>query len=217
MKEHAISFNGEMVRATLDGRKTQTRLVMPGEFSYCRMSGDNEPCWVWWPKGGKKTATCPPLPVERWSEHCPYGIPGDRLWIKEAWATEHRYDDRYPREITENPVAPHLHYAATEELGGLMKRPAISMPRWASRITLEIVSVRIERVREISDLDIAAEGLNVQFHEEQCATASIHLPKKTSYSTARGCFALLWDSINRKRKFKWNESPWVWVIEFKRV
>jgi len=201
-----------MVRATLDGRKTQIRIAMPGEFSYCRMSGDNEPCWVWWPKGVKKTASHPPLPVERWPEHCPYGVPGDKLYVKEAWATEHRFDDRYPREIAESS-APHLHYAATEELGGLMRRPPISMPRWASRIILEIVSIRVQRIQEISDSDIAAEGLDVLFHEGQCATAVVHLPNKTSYSTARGCYCTFWD-FYAKRDHKWKENPWTWVIEF---
>lgn len=171
MKEIPILFNGEMVRAILDGRKTQTRRVV------------------------KQRGDCSGS-----MEQCPYGQPGDRLWVRETWACSHLYDQFPPRLI---PLDARFAYAATEHIGGLIKRPSIHMPRWASRITLEIESVRVERVQEITRGDAMEEGC--PFSNMQAGPNPKHW------------FRDLWDSINGPRGFGWDVNPFVWAITFRRV
>lgn len=185
MKERPILFSGEMVRAILDGRKTQTRRVIK------------------------------PQPPESVSEgyttyFCPYGIPGDRLWVRETFAPRLDVDP-----ITE--LARARHYAMYKADGGDPHDPmhwhpydkwipSIFMPRWASRITLEITNVRVERVQDISVSECRAEGIpQASFSSQTDRDAQVH-----------GEFMQLWDSINAKRGYSWESNPWVWVIEFKR-
>jgi hypothetical protein len=127
----------------------------------------------------------------RWT--CPYGRPGDRLWVRETWSQLYPYESRRVayRADRETVVAP-----------GVLPwwRPSIHMPRWASRLTLEITKVRVERLKEITVKDIAAEGIQegvgVFAYED---------------------FRKLWDSLNAKRGFGWDANPWVWVVEFRLV
>lgn len=146
---------------------------------------------------------------------CPYGQAGDLLRVKETWATENRYNHLKPSEI---PQTAKIYYLANIDYNpfemGIM-RPSIFMPRRASRITLEITEVRAERLQEISNKDVRAEGI----------TASGVIPVKTAMlitgtdnlndlqrELGRAEFASLWDSLNAKRGYGWETNPWVWPI-----
>lgn len=171
-KERPILFSGEMVRAILDGRKTQTRRVMKHQ-------------------NGAHLAF----------QKCPHGNPGDCLWVRESFRLSvpaHEGQTGYPiyrANFKDDPIL------------GIWK-PSIHMPRWASRITLEITGVRVERVRDISEEDAKAEG----WPRDQELFPTVN----TSYK-ANLWFERLWDSINAERGFGWDVNPWVWVLEFKRV
>jgi hypothetical protein len=207
--EHPILFQADMVRAILNCRKTMTRRVIKPQ-PVMMDSG------AWFPSsnpGDSKNRTGlhyaneyhlrKGLPID----FSPYGQPGDRLWVRETHVFE-RYEDE--------PYWLYLHYRATDRTPDLdyeddedgdpkcKWRPSIFMPRWASRITLEIVSIRAERVQEISEEDANLEGVDF-------------IPSAPAATNHRTSFAGLWDSINAKRGFGWDVNPWVWVIEFKRV
>lgn len=193
-KERPILFSGEMVRAILDGRKTQTRrIVKPQPPSHVReiRVGMFEPVVI------RKGMEEPGTPVFGFADEergwkCKYGKPGDRLWVRETWFC-----------ITGEPGPISCNYKADfgeHRFAGFWK-PSIHMPRWASRITLEITGVRVERLNDISEEDAIAEGC-------QCSGVPSSL-------TNRGAYAKLWESINGKGS--WSLNPWVWVVEFKRV
>ena len=163
MKERPIIFSGPSVRAILDGRKTQTRRIVKA------------------PKG--MSAEFAGVDFA-----CPYGCPGDRLWVRET----HSFYDRECRK-------PYYQADIDDwEPGGW--RSPIFMPRWASRITLEITDVRVQRVQEITEAEAKAEGVH-------CAVNGSN----------RLAFATLWDSVNAKRGFSWADNLWVWAITFWRV
>lgn len=149
---------------------------------------------------------------------CPYGKPGDRLWVRETWATIKEYDELSPSKITLYDRPPMLAYAewtgaAREAQWRGRWRPSIHMPRWASRLTLEITEVRVERVQEISESDALAEGIdNTWKHASWLDDSGIWQPH-----TPITWFAGLWDSINLKRGYGWDSNPWVRCITFKRV
>ncbi|SQJ22228.1 Uncharacterised protein [Serratia rubidaea] len=196
MKERPIIFNSEMVRAILDGRKTQTRRVVT-----------------------KSSASILSLlehyPHKNYSLHCSLGQPGDRLWVRETWMPDAPRDgtwgdvEFYGCKGSPLSMIP-LRYRTPEhciyragwdghEMVGWT--PSIHMPRWASRITLEITAVRVERLNDISDVDATAEG---------CSTTDMK-----SGDCLADVFARLWSSIYGTDS--WGANPWVWVIEFKRV
>ena len=171
MKERPILFSGPMVRAILDGRKTMTRRV---------------------------------IKAPRWSTpdkalvdfECPYGWIGDRLWVRETWA-------KLTPAWSENPVE--VRYRADfvpAEFAEMVRwKSSRFMPRWASRITLEITGVRVERVQDITPDDCRAEGM----------------PHDNNDAGVRYCFGQLWNTINSARGFGWDVNPWVWVVSFKRL
>lgn len=190
MKERPILFNAAMVRAILDGRKTQTRRVVKHH-----PSDDGNMCLVdhgdgWWPYRSDDSES----PVVNGGDEipysCPYGQPGDRLWVRETWAKVS--GDR------EEPDA--IAYRADSENQAEVWTPSIHMPRWASRITLEVVSVRVERLQDISRGDAMAEG---------CP-----FPNMAEGDDPRKWYADLWEQINGPGS--WAENPWVWVVEFRR-
>lgn len=188
MTERGMIFNGEMVRAILDGRKTQTRRIMaPQPADDIERGIFPNPEAIGWKsslrhKHGSTTA-----------HFCPYGKPGDRIWVRETWA---RYNiDQNSHDIAYRATTPE----DWPEDGRW--RPSIHMPRWASRILLEITNVRVERLKSISDSDAIREG---------CSTADMK-----SGDCVADVFARLWASIYGAES--WNANPWVWVIEFKRV
>jgi hypothetical protein len=188
MREYPILFSGPMVRAILEGRKTQTRRVVKFPLIDRNYMG-NEVAW------------CETNAMLREGHHelCPYGASGDRLLVRETWRC------RGGREYEYQHHQPSIVYKADAEAVDFLQaewRPSIYMPRWASRITLEIVSVKVERVAEISPRDAISEGFPV---------VSNGLESQIEW------FRSLWDSINSKRGFGWDKNPWVWVVEFKRL
>ncbi len=203
MKERPILFSAPMVRALLAGTKTQTRRIFKPE----RMTWDaNGRYTTHAMRGGELSITgSGPFEPSSWLHYCPYGQPGgDRLYVRETWAAPHAYDHLPPRLI---PQDARIHYAATEDRGGLLWRPSIHMPRWASRITLEVTGVRVERLQDISAADARAEGCPDK-PVDGAEQASIDLLAKLWYHD-------LWEQINGLDS--WAANPWVWVVEFKRV
>jgi hypothetical protein len=200
-----------MVRAILEGRKTQTRRIVKTQPCAARgylFNGNSL---------GRLGL------IANTEIKCPYGVAGDRLWVKETFGFSHQDDDINQKERVVYYRAGHPHHVTDSGIdslkycqsGCLMEpnhyvrhpdvwKPSIFMPRWASRITLEIVSTRIERLNEISEEDAKAEGVKGALVSEE----GVHCAYKTAY-------AVLWDEINGKGAGASN--PWVWVVEFKKV
>lgn len=206
MKDHPILFSAPMVRAILDGRKSQTRRIIKPQPDAVL---DGEP---YWHIGGYRTRVGSKNPF-----FCPYGQPGDRLWVRETCRAEElpsgldgvRYlaDEVFiPIENTEDASDAWISLAAYgQRLSGhpkCRKVPAIHMPRWASRITLEITGIRVERLQDISDADALDEGI---------------YPVSTGIypGAAKAEFRKLWESINSPGS--WAANPCVWVVEFRRM
>lgn len=210
-KERPIIFSDEMVRAILDGRKTQTRRVVKPHADW----GDH-------PHGIDLPAQMDAFAAPDWRHtHCPYGKPGDRLWGREAHAVvpatayAASHDDGVPLP---HRVSPDGHMWAVYRQGWTRCapgrwRPSIHMPRWASRILLEVTDVRVERVQDLSEQDAQAEGVVPADEPLDVDDAGI----VTWAPSHREAFAHLWDSINAKRGYGWASNPWVWVVGFKRV
>ncbi len=198
MNEHPILFTGEMVKAILDGRKTVTRRVIKPQPVFIEES------FRWrWGKTGAVTAS-----REWWNymdslDHCPYGQPGDLLWVRETWAAHPTLNRVQPKYLD----CAEIYYRATcDNDSHYSWRPSIHMPRWASRITLEVTGVKGERLRGISEDDARAEGVTPSGVGADLA----HLKYRAGFQT-------LWDTINAKRGHSWESNPWVWVVEFKQV
>jgi hypothetical protein len=224
MKERPILFSALMVRAILDGSKTQTRRVVhnphrndggfvlqdygKGFWPYRSHDGESG-CYLDRQKDGDYYSEAP--------LRCPYGQPGDRLWVRETWAAPHSEDGRPPRAIQCDQMR--IHYLASEGRGGLVWRPSIHMPRWASRITLEITGVRVERLWEISEADAIAEGIGSitvsDGGESRWVNYNQPESKGCSFGDARSSYRSLWDEINGQGS--WDANPWVWVVEFERL
>ena len=182
MKERPIIFSGPMVRAILDGRKTQTRRVVKQQPS---ISSQSEAAW--WSDSEQRWLESRHMPVH-WP--CPYGQPGDRLWVRETWAK--------PGEVGD-----YTEYRAdNDDPLGAKWRPSIHMPRHVSRLTLEVTGVRVERLQEIKPEEALSEGCGMR-------GSSTDAP----FNAIRD-FKLLWDSINAKRGHSWESNPWVWIVEF---
>lgn len=197
MKERPILFSGPMVMAILNGKKSQTRRVIS---------------WPAWIKDGDKLklAAQNPVtglayyedgrPIKRFTR--PYGVPGDLLWVRETFYVQ-------PELWMINHGPQPIHYAADckrDEVEDYISKPSIFMPRWASRITLEVVSARTQRIQDISEEEAKAEGCVQRTYRDGRGT-----------ETARRDFRHLWDSINAKQGFGWEADPWVWAIEFRNV
>ncbi|WP_425311359.1 hypothetical protein [Klebsiella pneumoniae] len=218
MTERGMIFNGEMVRALLDGRKTQTRRIVKGTDSAVKF------CKEWNINGeevfvvlGKKdhTGMNPVLGAIS----CPFGAVGNRIWVREAFRVHSRATDvatlvykasernSWTEQTHRVPVAVCNKPATPEKW-----TPSLHMPRWASRILLEITDVRVERLNAINEPDAQAEGvakLRGGFWKH-------YQPSWTQHQlSARGSFVTLWKSIYGDES--WNSNPWVWVIKFKRI
>lgn len=212
MTERPIIFNSEMVRAILEGRKTQTRRpVKPQPIDeYGKIRSHELTC----ESGGHGYFN----DEQEWM--CPHGKPGDRLWVREThcWCN-HEYVDGYKEHPWEWPPDrdnAEMRYKATEVSPDLYNwRPSIHMPRWASRITLEITDVRVERVQEISEEDARAEGCSDD--EDPGWRPTYNDPDSGGQPSCRRTFEWLWSSIYNAKGFGWDANPWVWVIEFRRV
>jgi hypothetical protein len=182
MKERSILFSGPMVRAILAGTKTQTRRGVKRLDVRAGMPQ---------PENDSLLSLC-----------SPYGQPGDRLWVRETWAWFGC--ERLPCEVLYRADG---HTKLYDGYGRW--RPSIHMPRWASRILLEITDVRVERLCDISEADARAEGIKV----DECGHA-IREEDHVAWGGARSAFADLWASINGPDS--WAANPWVWVISFRR-
>lgn len=197
-KERPILFNGEMVRAILNGTKTQTRRVVKDTGLYAI-----DPIIH-----GEAVAA---RELERLATRCPFGQPGDRLWVREShwwFKDEHNPVTGYfPPKLTLDDVV----FRADGDDKAKTWRPSIHMPRWASRITLEIVAVRVERLQSTSEADAKAEGVGC----DSDGWFDYLMPSTQCCQSAKDSFATLWKSINGEES--WDENPWVWVVEFKRV
>lgn len=184
MKERPIIFGAESVRAILEGRKTQTRRVIKPSWSRCLDLDDD------------------PDDREKARLGCPYGKPGNRLWVRETWG----YTAKWPPSLAKQQQALPT-YKADQPDGGHSWFSSIHMPRWASRITLEVTEVRVERLQEISPNDARDEGVPPY--------SPLHpLPAALYYQAT---FQDQWDALNAKRGFSWESNPWVWVVSFRRV
>lgn len=221
MQERGMIFNGEMVRAILDGRKTQTR--RPVKFPVhdknlgCELSGNE--------LSGELSAGN--------YLNSAFGKPGDRIWVREAYRFPASLDDVSPTGVGEmavatgyrKPWAPTFYeFTGTfsdgwkgfetppkvSDAGKL--RPSIHMPRWASRILLEITNVRVERLNSIHDVDAMREGIQ---NLTTCSHSDFGIPGVVNAQHPVRAFQLLWESIYGADS--WRANPWVWVIEFKRV
>ncbi|EPJ7225837.1 hypothetical protein D4M60_10030 [Klebsiella pneumoniae] len=218
MKERGMIFNGEMVRAILDGRKTQTRRPIKWKQTRFTEIGEREDGSKWpWSEDAEHAC-------DFWHP-CPFGAVGDRIWVRETWGVvSHAFSDdglmidwvpdRPATAIHEMPFGNGYYsgyaiYAADGDFtwgdddgyedGRSCWKPSIHMPRAASRILLEITNVRVERLRSMSQDDARAEGVIAASGPLEAGLA----------------FRELWDSIYGEES--WKANPWVWVIEFKRV
>lgn len=219
MRERPIMFKGEMVRAILAGAKTQTRRPVKHRHDWAIEYRDGK-LWPWHPPYvyGEDDA---------WM-NCPYGVPGDRLWVRETWSVVDG-EILYPANDGRMPwPSDHLDSLwDILDLHGESTRPSIHMPRWASRLTLEIVIVRVERVNSMTLADARAEGIP-QMHAEAVA-AGLCGETRVVIKDGPTCrdvwdnrtsvenFAALWDSLYAKTPKAWAANPWVWVVEFRRV
>lgn len=236
MTERPILFSAPMVRAILDGRKTQTRRVVshrhvqfiggrgeendPSAWGF----GDEHGCWhvldqsarPWFGNG---------VPNEQYRIACPYGDRGDRLWVRETWCLAHpEYHDENEGRRLGRPVREDgrwCHYRATdgevesgEREGASPWKPSIHMPRWASRLALEVTGVRVERLQAITEDDARAEGVDPA---DTAGRWRDYMPEREaptlSHGSARGSFLSLWEAINGTASLA--QNPWVWVVEFR--
>ena len=221
MKERPILFSGPMVRAILSGTKTQTRRILKLKWGFDLEERDDGTLWPW--------AEHPDCDDDVWMP-CPQGEIGDRLWVRESGAM-------HPFAAPEDPAQPWLFrhdVQATASLGHYWVQrtrapgasysaectreqflrhacakvvPSIHMPRWASRISLEITALRAESLQDISDQDAAAEGV--------ATWAPGALSPDSLYADPSDQFRWLWCSINGPDS--WDANPWVWVVEFERA
>lgn len=205
MKETPLLFKAAMVRAILDGNKTQTRRVV--KLPVIDRNGTG--CEI----GGTEINSC----LAQGMELCPFGQVGERIWVKETFAVQCAegvsavpwYRADYQGDSECDPPA-----------AGVKWKPSIFMPRKASRITLEIVSVRVERLQEISEADAKAEGVTCPERGEVCSgfippISTAHEPEECACIDGYvPLYKTLWESINGAGS--WEKNPFVWVIEFKK-
>ena len=212
MKERPILFNGEMVRAILNGKKTQTRRVIKlqplGPGYLCRKT----------PRYINGNPNAGRLPGNRWAFDregggfwginfdCPYGQPGDRLWVRESICTDMADGIGLVWNHCASPSTGYKLWEGKEPKRIGAKIPSIHMPRWASRITLEVTDIRVRRLQEIDFWGMQAEGC---------------IPKRFCGGERQPFidkyWKPLWDSINAKRGYGWEANPWVWCLSFRMI
>ncbi len=222
MKERPIIFNADMVRAVLDGRKTQTRRIMrvqpeSNQFGLLRITDSTKHRDIGKYHWAESNATGNHVRSKLFT--CPFGAVGDRLWVRETWA---RYNiDQYSHDMAYRATIP------DDWPKEGRWRPSIHMPRWASRITLEITGVRVERLKSISEAGAKAEGLaeitkdgslfkfGIPDRDGYPGTDDNGWPWTEWERNPVDAYCKLWQSIYGDDS--WQANPWVWVIEFKRV
>ncbi|ENQ2676698.1 TPA: hypothetical protein MAF88_001647 [Klebsiella pneumoniae] len=228
MKERGMIFNGEMVRAILDGRKTQTRRPIKWKQTRFTEIGEREDGSKWpWSEDAEHAC-------DFWHP-CPFGAVGDRIWVREAFRVHSRATDvatlvykasernSWTEQTHRVPVAVCNKPATPEKW-----TPSLHMPRWASRILLEITDVRVERLNATSEEDAQREGVHTEVWDQTVVARnyaardeffqfwSEDMPHYVEMNQLyRSSFRSLWESIYGAEN--WLANPWVWVIEFKRV
>lgn len=195
MKERPIMFSAPMVRAIREGRKTQTRRIVrepqPRLIDPCHKYNPHK--FTFWHDDHYPNGS---------GVFCPYGVPGDRLWVREAWYYDvppHKLPSKKPKDFdadslyfrADGKCCQQIPECSCAEVGKPKWKPSIHLPRWASRLTLEITDVRVQRVRDIDMNDVEAEGVS---HDTD------------------GAFQAAWASINGPDS--WDANPWVWAITF---
>lgn len=234
MKERPILFSGPMVRALLDGSKTQTRRIgktqcavwteLSVEYSRHAKKGKVAVAThLAYPNGTARHGIC----------ECPYGIPGDRLWVREAFRFPESLDHLSPAQVGHKAISagyPQPWCPTQFEADSSRRTPqewrdfvtppqandagrlrvGMHMPRWASRITLEVTRVRVERLQDISEADAMAEG------SPPSHPSIDRISREFGYADfPRSWYAQLWEQINGPGS--WAANPWVWAIEFRRL
>ncbi|MCU4350198.1 hypothetical protein [Acinetobacter ursingii] len=220
MKERPILFSGPMITAILEGRKAQTRRVINPQPEGKTLQSNLDGKWLSKKFNGLLLPKIEDLPI-----HCPYGKIGDQLWVRETWSTVNLYGEIALAYKADGEVIRVVENESFQDEDGLINyddprlekysfaawaddllegkegnwKPSIHMPRWASRILLEITNIRVERLQDISESDSLKEGVGSPILRD-CKK-----PK----------FMQLWESINGADS--WAANPWVWVVEFKVV
>lgn len=223
MTERSIIMSAESVRAILDGRKTQTRRVIKfrnapfgqlQEHSEWRQAVQipESSEWIFWDHDLPSNLMLTRKAYKAGDGiKCPYGKPGDRLWVKETYRLVDEFGDskwdtfnyvEYRAEPSWVRISTPIRVPQERYKPGW--RPLIYMPREYSRILLEITAVRVERLQDIDPLDCVAEGASGY---DTALSLDTHIKR----------FSDLWDKLNTKRGYPWSSNPWVWVIEFRRV
>jgi len=210
-KEHPILFSGSMVRAILDGRKTQTRRAVKMQPP----AGTHEVITYHHPDPRTHYWAFDDRSLLDWAVPCPYGEVGDRLYVRETWQHSNHpfgpYDEDcavfYRADYLDDPHGPDGEKSPDGKYRDW--RPSIHMPRAASRLTLEIAGVRVERLNDCSEADARSEGVTIESHHKTGYCSGADRPPSLR------AFRDLWDSINGAGA--WAANPWVWVVEFRRV
>lgn len=231
MKERPILFSAPMVLALLAGTKTQTRRILKAEhleqvdrFAFDPERGEWEMGETHW---GGPVASCGFV-------RCPYGLPGDRLWVRETFYCDDAFAGDHARSCSgcvrckhtdEDRIADwkeELYFRAdgVPDFEGekVVWKPSIFMPRWASRLSLEVTGVRVERLQEISEADAKAEGVRPFFETFPGIGRDQRITSGDLAADAehRAAYACLWDDLNGDAA-SWKSNPWVWAISFRRL
>ena len=222
MSDKGMIFSAPMVRALLEARKTQTRRILKPA----------PPVWVYPSDAPGYSCLTPKGHIEfrgRYIDtdgvdHGPASkfiklpfLKGDRLWVRETWAVASIYDGKTASEINPDriPLYCGIRYAANQERLGIKDRSARFMPRWASRLWLEITDVRVQRLQAISDADAEAEGCVWDSADgyDVWYVPGGHLPRHGA--TATECYSILWDSLRTEPTQRWAADPWIVAATFK--
>ncbi|WP_186130142.1 hypothetical protein [Burkholderia gladioli] len=235
MRKLPILFSDAMVRAIIDGRKTQTRLAV--KLPHQNSLGVWEPTTIGGPDGGR-TAAGETVPLQGGIWHtrtgdsliCPLGQPGERLWVREAFRFPAQFDDDSPARVADRCLDAGYRQAWAPirfEADGRTRdwpsvgappqpndtpgrlRPARHMPIWASRLSLKIVSIRVERLQAISEADARAEGVTIEEHHTRGYCAGESRPPSIR------AFRDAWNHDHAARDDAWDANPWVWAISFR--
>ncbi len=185
IKKRPLTICSQLILSILDDYKTMTRRVVKHQIKHCRLSGSSEPEDVMFV--GKNLM---PIAREYWKDYCPYGVKGDRLWVRETWRISGMKEVVY-KASSEDDERNFQRISCWES--------PVTMPRWASRISLEITDIRVERLGDIS--------------EEDCRREGVTLIKDCRY---RHDFMLIWNSLAKPGE-KFKDNPWVWVVSFRRL
>jgi len=223
-----ISFSANMARALLDGQKTQTRRVLKpqppkGEYGDDYITRLNGPEWYEPAVVGKDGEIVPGKPI--WGVYDDFGdfgarvpyMPGDLLWVREPWRTEtFKHDKIAPAKLSGHEKIIYeadADWSLNKSVGRL--RPGMFMPRWASRLTLEVTAVKVERLQEISQEDARAEGVATEEWDDwRENVTAIAMPEGSYIETERDLFRDVWNSIYGRTELCWDANPWVAAYTF---